>query len=140
MSRTEVADGLGKRLGDFIGVKDSEVPTVRIVVPGPSMKKFTMTEEITVENLVKFFDDFTAGKLTNILKSEPIPETNDKAVKVVVGKSFNDVVMDETKDVLVKFYAPWCGHCKKMAPDYEKAAELIREKNPNIVIADFDAT
>ena len=104
------------------------------------MKKFTLTEEITVENVLKFYDDYTNGKLVSVLKSDPIPEKNDKAVKVVVGKSFNDIVMEETKDVLVKFYAPWCGHCKTMAPEYEKAAELLKESNPNIVLADFDAT
>ena len=104
------------------------------------MKKFVMSEEFTAENVMKFYDEFVNNKLTSILKSDPIPETNNEPVKVVVGKSFQDIVMDSSKDVLVKFYAPWCGHCKKMAPDYVKAAELIKEKNPNILLADFDST
>ncbi len=30
-----------------------------------------------------------------------------------------------TGDWLIKFYAPWCGHCRKMEPTYERVAELL---------------
>lgn len=60
-------------------------------------------------------------------------------MKVVVGKNFREVVLDNDKDVLVEFYAPWCGHCKKLAPIYEELAEKLAH-NTNIVIAKCDAT
>lgn len=54
----------------------------------------------------------------------------------------NDQNFDETisshKYVMVKFYAPWCGHCKNMAQDYIKLAELTKDND--IVIAEIDAT
>lgn len=46
--------------------------------------------------------------------------------------------MDPSKDVLVMYYAPWCGHCTKLAPVLEELAETL--EGSNIVIAKLDAT
>ena len=47
--------------------------------------------------------------------------------------------MNSDKEVLVKFYAPWCGHCKTLAPHYDEAAEKVAN-NPNILLAKVDST
>jgi protein disulfide-isomerase A1 len=73
------------------------------------------------------------------LKSAPIPENNDEPVKVLVGKNFKQEVLDSDKEVLVEFYAPWCGHCKNLAPHYDAAAKKLAV-NPNIIIAKLDST
>eukprot|EP01080_Neovahlkampfia_damariscottae_P010631 gene10631-3254_t len=52
--------------------------------------------------------------------------------------NFDKIAMDKTKDVLVEFYAPWCGHCKQLAPKYEILAKAY-EAEENIVIAKVDA-
>ncbi len=119
------------------------MPTLRILNPVDNMKKFQWeagkADGVTVEALSQWIQDFKDGKLTAFLKSEPVPEKNDDPVKVIVGKTFESEVLDQSKDVFVKFYAPWCGHCKSLAPTWEAVASSLSDVN-DLVIAKFDAT
>jgi len=95
--------------------------------------------KFSVANLQKFAEEFVGGKIEKYIKSEPIPEDNEGPVKVVVGKTFDDIVLNKEKDVFVEFYAPWCGHCKSLAPKWEKLGEKFADSD-SLVIAKMDAT
>eukprot|EP00584_Thalassiosira_punctigera_P012729 CAMPEP_0172547910 /NCGR_PEP_ID=MMETSP1067-20121228/17335_1 /TAXON_ID=265564 ORGANISM="Thalassiosira punctigera, Strain Tpunct2005C2" /NCGR_SAMPLE_ID=MMETSP1067 /ASSEMBLY_ACC=CAM_ASM_000444 /LENGTH=269 /DNA_ID=CAMNT_0013335063 /DNA_START=86 /DNA_END=895 /DNA_ORIENTATION=+ len=43
------------------------------------------------------------------------------------------------KKVFIKFYAPWCGHCKKMKPDWDDIMKLYAE-TPKMLAAEVDCT
>ncbi|POR34254.1 Protein disulfide-isomerase [Tolypocladium paradoxum] len=103
---------------------------------------FDQEKEITHDNIAKFVDEYSAGKIEPSIKSEPIPEKQEGPVTVVVAKNYDQIVLDDTKDVLIEFYAPWCGHCKALAPKYEDLASQYAssEFKDKVVIAKVDAT
>ena len=137
-----VSEGIQQRLGEFIGVEESSLPTIRILDPANNMKKFAFpgkTESITVESISEFVKDFKSGSLQPFLKSQDIPEDNNEPVKVVVGKNFNEIVINNDNDVLIEFYAPWCGHCKKLAPIWDELAKDLKDV-AGLTIAKMDST
>lgn len=125
-------------LSEF-GIESPEPDTKYIVGRGARNEKFKFDGDFSVDNLEKFARDLAAGNLEPYLKSEPVPASNPDAVRTVVAKNFDEVVNDENKDVLIEFYAPWCGHCKSLAPKYEELAKKLSQEN-EIVIAKMDAT
>ena len=136
-----VTKGIQEKLAEFMGVTKDDLPTLRAIVPA-TMKKYaseTKPADLTVDLIGKFIADVQSGAIKPHLKSEKIPESNDGPVTVLVGKNFDDIVKDTTKDVLVKYYAPWCGHCKKLAPVWDELGEHYKD-NKDLVIAKFDAT
>ncbi|CAH9106960.1 unnamed protein product [Cuscuta europaea] len=84
----------------------------------------------TIEALVEFVNS-EAG--TNV-KIAATPSN----VVVLTAENFDEIVLNEKNNVLVEFYAPWCGHCKQLAPTYEKVATAFK-LDEDVVIANLDA-
>uniref|UniRef100_A0A1A7WX11 Protein disulfide-isomerase A4 n=1 Tax=Iconisemion striatum TaxID=60296 RepID=A0A1A7WX11_9TELE len=113
---------------------------VNVAILADGGQKFAMEpEELDSDVLRDFVVAFKKGKVKPIIKSQPVPKNNKGPVKVVVGKTFDEIVMDTQKDVLIEFYAPWCGHCKKLEPDYLALGKKYKGEK-NLVIAKMDAT
>lgn len=130
-----------QRILEFFGMKKDEVPSMRIIHLEEDMAKYKPeTADLAADKIEQFVNNFLEGKVKQHLLSQEAPEDWDKnPVKVLVSDKFDEVVMDTTKDVLVEFYAPWCGHCKQLVPIYDKLGERYANSD-SVVIAKMDAT
>jgi protein disulfide isomerase len=87
-----------------------------------------------------FLQDYVDGKIEQTLRTDPVPEQETvDGLTTVVGSRFTELVANSNKDVLIEFYAPWCGHCKKLAPEYAKLAKLLSGVQ-TVSVAQIDAT
>merc|ERR1711911_577216 len=87
----------------------------------------------------EFLTELEAGNVEPWIKSEPVPDNSAAGVKVAVARNFDELVTKSEKDVLVEFYAPWCGHCKKLTPIYEELGEKMADEDVEIVKMDATA-
>jgi len=64
----------------------------------------------------------------------------DDSKVVVLTKANFDEVVNNAETILVKFYAPWCGHCKHLAPEFIKAADILDKDGEGVILAEVDCT
>ncbi|KAG0475705.1 hypothetical protein HPP92_015391 [Vanilla planifolia] len=64
--------------------------------------------------------------------------TNPSFVVPLTPENFDQIVFDKMKDVLLVFYAPWCGYSKMLIPTYEKLAAAYKLEE-DIIFANIDS-
>ena len=56
---------------------------------------------------------------------------------VLNGQNFDDLVLGSKDIWMVEFYAPWCGHCKNLEPEWNQAATKLKGQ---VKLGKVDAT
>jgi thiol-disulfide isomerase/thioredoxin len=81
---------------------------------------------------------FIASLLTSsIVKCEETSLEDD--VIVLDSTNFKQAI-ESHFTLMVEFYAPWCTHCKTLAPEYSQAARILKYSDPPYFMAKVDAT
>lgn len=137
----DIAKDSNSRVMEFFNLKAEDGTQLRVIKMDGEMQKYKAElTELTEATMSGFVQDVIDGKVKRHLMTEEIPEDWDKEpVKVLVGKNFEAVALDEKKDVLVEFYAPWCGHCKALAPIYDELGQHFKD-SADVLIAKVDST
>ncbi|XP_075022167.1 protein disulfide-isomerase A2 [Calonectris borealis] len=132
--------GYGADVLPFFGLTPADAPTLRLVKM-ENNRKYQMDQDAFSDTVIcTFIEAVLDGKVKpHLLSAEPPEDWDTRPVKVLVGKTFEQVAFDETKNVFVKFYAPWCSHCQAMAAAWEELGERYKD-HEDIVIAELDST
>jgi len=124
-SQMDIKEGWGQRVANYFGVEESMMPVVEIVEMKEELLRYRLTGKIGEAELKEFVENWRKGVVPRFLKSEPEPTENAGPVYKLVGKAFKHEILDNDDDIIVKFYAPWCGHCKKLEPVFKSLAESL---------------
>ncbi|KAI7743540.1 hypothetical protein M8C21_000739, partial [Ambrosia artemisiifolia] len=116
------------------GLRFDQVPV--IIIHSNDGSRY-MKSNIKPDDISPLLNEYKEGKLKPFLKSQPIPETNDEPLKVVVADSLQDMVLNSQKNVLLDIDVPSCARFRNFAPFIPELAVLF-ENDDDVMVARLD--
>ncbi|KHN84404.1 Protein disulfide-isomerase A5 [Toxocara canis] len=102
--------------------------------------KFTYSGQHSKEGIIAWLKNPSENPVVEEPEPEEVPWAEVPSEVVHLTDEQFDTFLASHRSVLVMFYAPWCGHCKKAKPEYAAAAEMLKKEGVDGVLAAIDAT
>jgi protein disulfide-isomerase A1 len=129
------------KFGEYLNSLGAKGTYPNLIIQEPHKNTKFVFEEIktlTVDAVRSFSNNVLTGKVASFIKSAEPPVDNSGPLKIVVGNTYKDIVLNPENDVFIAFTATWCGHCKNLAPIWEQLATVVKDVK-GVVIAKMDA-
>ncbi|XWS16340.1 hypothetical protein CRYUN_Cryun34aG0077000 [Craigia yunnanensis] len=101
--------------------------------------KFLLKSNPNPSNIKEFCSGLLHGSISTYFKSQLIPDNKNASVLAVEGKTFDDLVLNSPKNVLLEVYTPWCINCETTSKQVDKLAKHFKGLD-NLVLAKVDAS
>lgn len=131
-------ENLAKPLLTLYGLEESQKTTVTAFNNRIS-SKYLLEADPTAINIEEFCSGILNGTLSSYFKSQPIPNNDDASIHIVVGKTFDELVLSNPRNVLLEVHTPWCINCDATSKQMEKLAKHFKAMD-NLIFAKIDAS
>ena len=123
--------GAQSRLGEYLDFDRTDLPLLVVFQQKDQLLQYRYTsdvKEISVADVKKFVTDFKAGSLKPFLKSEEVPLVEEEeGMTTIVANTFDRIVNDPTKEVLVFYFVEWCAHAVSLEGTWADLAYDVKE-------------
>ncbi|KAK4361895.1 hypothetical protein RND71_017136 [Anisodus tanguticus] len=131
-------DNLAKPFLTMFGLEESE-DSVVISFNYSSSLKYMLESDATPTNIEEFSSGLLSGTVSPYYKSQPIPDNKNMSILSVVGKTFDELILNSPENILLEIYTPWCITCETTSKQMEKLAKHFKGLD-NLIFARIDAS
>ncbi|KAA8541790.1 hypothetical protein F0562_022942 [Nyssa sinensis] len=131
-------DNLAKPFLTLLGLEESE-DTVVAAFDNRISSKYLLESDPIPSKIEEFCLGLLHGTLAPYYKSQPIPDDKESSIQTIVGKTFEDLVLSSSKNILLEVHTPWCINCEATSKQIEKLAKHFKGLD-NLIFARIDAS
>ncbi|KAJ0242263.1 Protein disulfide isomerase-like 1-6 [Hirschfeldia incana] len=122
----------------LFGIEDAN-KTVVAAFDNKLNSKYLLESDPSPSNIEDFCSGLADGTVPRYYRSEPVPDNENASIVTVVGKTFDELVLNSQENVLLEVHTPWCVNCEAMSKQIVKLAKHFKGFE-NLVFARIDAS